>query len=259
MSSKPDAGESAAIVRLTEWFQTPAGQYVRTWEQSRLDAAVDDVFGYNAIQAGLPDCPAMRKSRIPFRAYAGPVAPHRDIHNAWDAVVITDLEDLPFASQSLDLVVLLHGLEYARNPHQVLREAERVLIPEGRLVISGFNPWSLWGLRQRFKGRNWLPQCDRFISIARLKDWLNLLSFELDRGQFGCYALPVNSEKWLNRCAFLEKAGNRWWPVAGSIYVISAVKRIHGMRLVGPAWKKTRRAAARGQMAVHQRIKPNNR
>ncbi len=253
MQFEPHEGESAAIVSLAQWFRTPAGQYVRQWEQARLDATVDDVFGYNAVQAGLPDCPALRRSRMPFRAYAGPTLPDATMHEHWNAVVMTSLEALPFESQSLDLFVLPHGLECARNPHQVLREAERVLIPEGRLVITGFNPWSLWGARQRLTGARWLPQCERFISITRLKDWLNLLSFDLDGGHFGCYALPINSQQWLERFRFLEKAGNRWWPVAGSVYILSAVKRIHGMRLVGPNWKNERARARPGQVAVHQR------
>lgn len=255
MLSKPLEGENAAIVKLAQWFQTPAGQYIHQWEQARLDAAVDDVFGYNAVQAGLPVWPALRKSRMPFRAFAGPTIPETGMQEHWNALVTTALEDLPFASQSLDLYVLPHGLEYSHNPHQVLREAERVLIPKGRLVITGFNPWSLWGLRQRVRGSQWMPDCARFISIARLKDWLTLLSFDLDRGHFGRYALPVNSQKWLDRCAFLEKAGDRWWPVAGSVYIVSAVKRVHGMRLVGPSWKTETNRAKRGQMAVHQRVK----
>jgi SAM-dependent methyltransferase len=60
-----------------------------------------------------------------------------------------DFDALPFPNQSLDLVLLPHTLELARDPHDTLREVERVLVPEGRVVIVGFNPASLWGLRQQ--------------------------------------------------------------------------------------------------------------
>src|SRR5690606_4793432 len=150
----------------------------------------------------------------------------------------------PLATQSVDLLTLPHALEYASDPHRVLREAERVLMPEGRLVITGFNPWSLWSLRHRLSRRDWLPECDRLISIARLKDWLKLLSFDMDRGHFGCYVPPVSSERWLRRYAFMEDAGDRWWPVCGAVYVVSAVKRVHGMQIVAPSWKTRKRARA---------------
>ncbi len=258
MPYRPQADETAAIVKLTRWFETPAGQYVRNWELARLDAAVADVFGFHALQAGLPDFDALRANRMPFRAYVGLTRPQAAAPAHWRGIITASLEELPVATQSIDLLVLPHGLEYAQDPHAVLREAERVLMPEGRLVITGFNPWSLWGARHRLGRNDWLPECGRFIPISQLKDWLKLLSFELDRGHFGCYAPPMSSQKWLDRYAFMEKAGDRWWPVCGAVYAVSAVKRVQGMRLVGPAWKKDRRAPARGSVAINQRVKSRN-
>jgi len=258
MPSRPQADEIDAIVKLTQWFQTPAGQYVWQWEHARLDAAVADVFGYHALQAGLPDFDTLRANRMPFRAYVGPTRPHAAPQARWQGVVAAALEDLPLASQSIDLLVLPHGLEYAKDPHSVLREAERVLMPEGRLVITGFNPLSLWGIRHWLGRSDWLPECGRFIPLPQLKDWLKLLSFELDRGHFGCYAPPVATEKWLQRYAFMEKAGDRWWPVCGAVYVVSAIKRVPGMRLVGPAWKKKRTTPARASVLINHRVPSRN-
>jgi len=87
------------------------------------------------------------------------------------------------------------------------------------------------------------------VSLVRLKDWFKLLSFELDRGRFGCYAPACQTDRWLERWSFMESAGDRWWPVCGAVYVVSAVKRVAGMRLVGPVWKRAR-ARARSQGAV---------
>lgn len=226
------------------------------WELARADATVSDVFGFHAVQAGLPQIDTLRANRMPFQAYIGPVLPPAP-HSRWQGVVTAKFEELPIATQSIDLLVLPHCLEYAQDPHQVLREAERVLRPEGRLVISGFNPWSLWGARHRLGRDDWLPESGRLISLARLKDWLKLLSFELDRGYFGCYAPPLSTQKWLQRYAFMEKAGDRWWPVGGAVYIVSAVKRVPGMRLLGPAWKKRRRSPARASVAINQRLNAN--
>ncbi len=240
-----------AIVKLGAWFQTPPGQYVQQWEQRRLDALVEDAFGFVAVQAGFPEYDALRCNRIPFHVYLGPTCPQSDLRAAWHSIGLADVTALPLASQSVDLLVLPHVLEYADDPHAVLREAERVLMPEGRLVIVGFNPWSLWGARHRLGRAGWLPETGRFIALPRLKDWLKLLSFDLDRGHFGCYALPLSSPGALRRSAWLDKAGDRWWPVAGAVYLVSAVKRVHGVRLLGPAWKH-KRAPARAQVAINR-------
>ena len=165
-------------------------------------------------------------------------------------VLVHDFAELPFATQSLDLVVLPHVLEFATEPHQVLREVERVLIPEGQVIVCGFNPVSLWGMRQvggRMTGAHFLPLDGEFISVPRLKDWLKLLNMEINRGHFGCYAPPCATDKWLERFAFMEKAGNRWWPYLGALYIVQAIKRVKGMRLIGPAWEKR---SARVQQAV---------
>jgi hypothetical protein len=87
------------------------------------------------------------------------------------------------------------------------------------------------------RGRDEFPWCGRFIGLLRLKDWLQLLSFELNGGRFGCYAPPFAQARWLERAAFMEKAGDRWWPITGGIYVVRAVKRTFGMRLVMPKWR----------------------
>jgi SAM-dependent methyltransferase len=153
----------------------------------------------------------------------------------------------------VDLVVLPHVLEGHPNPHDVLREAERVLMPDGQVVISGFNTASLWRLRQLFTLKNTEPPWDaKFISLVRLRDWLRILGFELNGGKFGCYAPPFREKIWLDRFEFMEKAGARWWPIAGGIYVVRAVKRVHGMRVVTPAWRQER-ARRRALAAIPQR------
>jgi len=244
--------ETDPIVELADWFQSAPGEYVRAWEQAQFDAMVGDVFGYNALQLGMPQIDALRANRMPFKGYVGARAPAPGLAARWQGCTIALADELPFESQSIDLLVLPHTFECTDHPHKVLREVERVLVPEGRVVISGFNPWSLWGARSRIPGLEpWMPQDpDVQVSLARLKDWFKLLSLEVDRGRYGCYAPPCRTEKWLARWRFMEKAGDRWWPVCGAVYVVSAVKRVAGMRLIGPAWKRKARRAARSAQVV---------
>ena len=219
---------------LPDWFCTPAGQYVLAWEQAQFDSAVEDVFGFNAVQVGLPGLDFLRESRIALKIRAGVDA---------GCTLVTEAGRLPLASQSIDLLVLPHVLEFSAQPHQILREAERVLMPEGNIVISGFNPLSLWGAKRALgRHRPDYPWCGKFIGLLRLKDWLSLLGFELNGGRFGCYAPPFSQSKWLQRSAFMEKAGDRWWPICGGAYVVRAIKHTVGLRLVIPSWRNKRAA-----------------
>ena len=246
-------GEGASctpIIGVTDWgpwSQTPCGRYLLAWEQAQCDAAVADVFGYIALQCGLPELDALAANRMPTRVRAlldgGGTQAQAEHH----VVRVAHFEDLPFDAQSLDLVVLPHVLECAPDPHQILREVDRVLRPEGRVMVIGFNPVSFWGARQlvpRALRRPFLPCPGPFIAVPRLRDWLKLLGYGIERGRYGCYRPPCRTQRWLDRWAFLEHAGDRWWPILGSVYTLSAVKRVRGMRLIGPAWKKP--AAANG-------------
>ena len=229
---------------LSAWLSTPQGSYVLDWERAQFDSAVEDVFGFRAVQVGLPEVDFLRMNRIPFR-FSLALEP--------GASLAADPLQLPLASQSVDLVVLPHVLESHDHPHEVLRETERVLMPEGQVVISGFNTGSLWRLRQIFSGRHRSAPWDlKFIGLLRLRDWLRVLGFELNGGKFGCYAPPFRQQRWLERFAFMDKAGARWWPLLGGIYVVRAVKRVHGMRLVTPAWR-VERARRRALAPVSQR------
>ncbi|MDR1968417.1 MAG: class I SAM-dependent methyltransferase [Burkholderiaceae bacterium] len=227
---------------LSDWFQTPPGQYVLDWERARFDAALADVFGYHALQLGLPAIDALAANRMAHRWLALTVPP--SIPNpagtsppaSGRTALIVDSTALPFAEGSLDLVVLPHTLELSADPHATLREVQRVLVHEGRVAITGLNPTSLWGLRLR-RVQPSLPDAGEFIGHWRLRDWLRLLEFELESLSFGCYRPAVRSERALARYRWLDRIGARCWPIFGAAYFILAVKRTRGARLVGPAWK----------------------
>jgi SAM-dependent methyltransferase len=232
---------------LSGWFATPQGAYVLAWELAQYDSAVDDVFGFRAVQVGLPEVDFLRQNRIQFR-FTLALEP--------GAALAADPLQLPLASQSADLIALPHVLEFHPNPHEVLREAERVLMPEGQMIISGFNTASLWRLRQLFSFRKESPWDAKFIGLLRLREWLRVLGFELNGGKLGCYAPPFRRRLWLERFAFMEKAGARWWPLLGGLYVVRAVKRVQGMRLVTPAWRQER-ARRRALAPIPQRSTGN--
>jgi SAM-dependent methyltransferase len=234
---------SDAIIGMHQWFETPPGRYLMAWEKSEFDRAVSDIFGFHALQLGLPDIDALAANRMPHR-WLALQEPPRARPGAKPALV-TDFAALPFEENSLDLVILPHSLELNVDPHATLREVERVLVPEGKVVISCLNPASLWGLRQRRAhvyrrlgfGDLFLPSEGEFIGYWRLRDWLRLLSFEVEASHFGCWRPSFKTDRWLERFDWMDHAGERWWPIFGAVYFLVAVKRVRGIKLIGPAWK----------------------
>ena len=253
---------------LTEWLQTPLGRYLLQWETAQLELAVSDIFGYHALQLGLAELDALGSNRMPHRWLAVGQVPDAATGNAplatpnkRTAALVTDSAALPFAQGSLDLLVLPHTLELSADSHATLREAERVLVPEGRMVITGFNPNSLWAFKQsrqrlyqRWAGQHnfgapALPCTKELIGYGRLRDWLRLLDFEVESAHFGAYVPAVVSQKWLERFSWMDTLGPRWWPIFGAVYCVVAVKRVRGMRLLEPA-KKSRKVPAVAPAAV---------
>ncbi len=239
------------------------GQYLMAWERAQFDHAVADLFGYHALQLGLPNLNALAMNRMPHRWLAtqgvqSPVAAEPG------AALLTDFAALPFAQASLDLVVMPHTLDCHADPHATLREVARVLVPDGRVVISGFNPASLWGLRfQRERlSRRWgtgaslLPPLDKAIGYGRLRDWLHLLDFDIEVGRFGAYGPVMGSEAWQRRFAWMDRLGARWWPIFGAAYFLVAVKRVHGVRLLETKWKTIKQRANATVPLAHRHTDP---
>ncbi len=216
-----------------------------------------DVFGYHALQLGLPQIDTLQANRMPHPWLAlddsncGDNTVTGALHGNRPISFVTDFDALPFSEASLDLVTLPHTLELSGDPHSTLSEVHRVLVPEGRVVICGLNPTSLWGLRQRRTqlyqrfgfGELYVPETQEWIGYRRLRDWLRLLSFEVESVRFGCYRPAVTSQPWLDRTVWLDPIGSRWWPILGGVYFVVAVKRVRGMTLIRRAWKTSPKLA----------------
>ena len=218
---------------ILSWLDTPIGAYLLAQEQSVFDDVVSNVFGFNALQLGFLQADLLRNSRIPFALRASEA----------QGDFLCETQQLPISSNTMDLVLLPHTLDFSMNPQQTLREVERVLMPEGHVVITGFNPISTWGMRRFISKRCSSSSAlwhAHFLSALRIKDWLNLLGFEIVSTRMSCYKLPVQSATWMQRFDSLDKLGSRCWPMLGGVYCIVAKKRVLGMRIIKPNWKQAK-------------------
>lgn len=230
------------------WLETTLGQYLLQQEQQVFDALVGDIFGFYAIQLGMAPLQALKNSRIPHVLQV----------NGEQSHMCCDSGYLPFAESTIDLICMPHTLEVSENPHRALREAERVLVPEGHLVLTGFNPVSLWGLRKALSDKQEYPWQSPFFGQTRIRDWLALLGLELVDSRIFGYMPPVSSERWFDRLACMEKAGQRCYPMLGGVYCIVAKKRVVNMTLLKPSWKKS---AIKSGLVVgsHKKTKPSQK
>ncbi|MBD9403402.1 class I SAM-dependent methyltransferase [Comamonas sp. CMM02] len=239
------------------WMAKAFGRYLLEWEQQRCDEAVADIFGYHSLQLGLPMLQALRNNRMPHQWVSAPGCDLNLDRTACQAPQGVQLccapEALPFSESSLDLLVMPHTLELCQDPHAALREAVRVLVPEGRLLLFGLNPYSLWGVQHRLE-RVQAPGLNawRGLPYWRVRDWMQVLAMDVVAADFGCHVPAVDEQVWLERWRWMDKLGNKAWPVLGGAYCVLAVKKVHGMRLMEPAWRKHKAPAQAAPAAACQ-------
>lgn len=191
-----------------QWFKTSSGYQIVKREVEILSMMTEGLFGYYLLQLG--------GNEIYFDGFDREILKRRFIVGGQFPDVKAELEYLPIASDSVDAILLPHTLDFAQDRIEVLREVERLLIPEGTLFICGINPWS---------PKRW-HQHRRFISYLKLVDWLSLLGFDLDEPQFVA-SWPGTMEKW----------GAKYLPWFSSVYIVKAIKRVSTVTPMRPKWQ----------------------
>jgi SAM-dependent methyltransferase len=225
--------ETARDTQSADWFEGPLGARVLREEAALAPLALDDVFGFELLQAGAwgPARHLLDGARTQHTTLVAPeLSP--------GVTLCAPLDSLPFRSDSIDAIFLPHTLELVEDPYAVLREAERVLCAEGCLMICGFNPFSGWSVRRafaRYMGRPaFPPQTRRLLSERRLRDWVALLGFDVDSVYGYLGLLPTKGR--LVRTDARPRAAWR----AGA-YLLKARKRVKTMTLVRPRWRARQR------------------
>ena len=223
--------------RVSDWFDMPLGRSLQALEANQLRNILPTLYGTVAVQLGqVGKLDLMDACVAPTRILLDVVS------SECNCFVRGQSEALPFDTRSVDVAILPHTLDFAVDLHQILREVQRVLSPEGHVVILGFNPLSLWGLwHLARKRRSRVPWCANFVSQSRIKDWLGLLDLELTHVSTLYHRPPLQNADVRDRLYFLDKLGGRWWPGTAAVYMLVAKKRVVGMTALQPDWERKKK------------------
>lgn len=214
------------------WLDSALGRTVLELECELLDTALADVFGFELLQVGCwgPPRLLLRSARTQHACWVAPDA-------TGPGAIRGGLDALPVASSSVEAVLLPHTLEYVASPHELLREVERVLMGEGRVLICGFNPHGPWGLRHVLARGRFPAPCDRLIGERRIRDWLALLGCEVESTQRYLFAPPWRHRVLPQRRGWLEQRGRRFAPPLAGAYLVKARKRVLARTPLRPVWR----------------------
>jgi SAM-dependent methyltransferase len=220
---------------LQSWQQGALGRAVIAAETQLLGGAMDDVFGLELLQLGAwgPGRELLCGSRTRHQTVACGGAAFNG-----GADLVANPAMLPVASGSVDAVLLPHTLEIAPDPQAVLREADRVLVGQGHLVVLGFRPLSLWGLRSAASRSGFPPGFTRLIAERRLRDWLILLGYEITLARRYLYFVPSDSgaRAGLHGRGALRRGLFNPLPAGG--YLLKARKRTYTLTPIRLRWRE---------------------
>lgn len=222
---EPLSDPPVGLAELRAWYAGEAQRTVATAAMGLAEDVLPNLFGYHLLQIGTPfeqERALCELSRISHR-----VVLETEPALATEGNIVVRPDALPVLANSVDVVVLPHTLEFCANPRGILREVERVLVGEGRVLVLGFNPWSLMGLGHlALAWRGEAPWAGHFLSAGRICDWLSVLGFVVERVSHGAFLPPLRAPRWRSRLRPVEQLGVHFLPKLGNLYGILACKRV---------------------------------
>ena len=217
---------------LAQWYASGLGQSILDQLDCSLATCLADVFGFQGLlaHAGLHRRTVLDAPGLP-------------------ADVSADVLSLPIARDTMKAVLFFHTLDFCDQPHQALREADRVLMSDGHLIIVGFNPLSAFGARHLLSGwRQRAPWNGRFYSRMRVTDWLSVLDYRVQHSEATFIRPPINSPRLLTRLRHLERL-QPWVGGIGGLYVLQARKQTLPLTAARLNWRRQRPGIAVGSFA----------
>lgn len=218
---------------LAQWYASSLGQSIALRLESELSTRLHDIFGYQGLQVGnlVPGLHLLAGAGLQRHLLLDAPGNPADIH--------ADVLALPVASDTMKAVAFFHTLDFCDNPHQALREADRVLTEDGQLIIIGFNPYSAFGARHMLTTwRRREPWNGRFYARHRVCDWLSVLDYRVLDSSAMFIRPPINSERVLRRLGKMDLM-ERWLGGLGGLYIMRARKQTLPMTMMRQ-WRRAR-------------------
>jgi SAM-dependent methyltransferase len=216
------------------WLESPLGQALQQLEARIVEEAFDGIFGEQCLQVGLWGDPRAFLKYPRIQRCASLADPDNVIGDGRPNVY-GQLHQLPIASESIDAVILPHTLEFCDRPHAIIREVHRILRSDGHVVILGFKPGGLWGLRRLIPGAGLPPAAEHLISDRQLSDWLQLLDLRIHQTVRYFFRWPFSGNRGLSSPIW-DRRGRRWWPELAACYMLKAQKRVLTLTPVRKPW-----------------------
>jgi len=213
------------------WIRSPAGQWLLSNERKMVNQLLPELHGYYQLQYSGLGVKLLQQTSLDHDFYVS------QAQDADDSLACIDYCHLPFRENTMDAVVLHHVLDFTQNPHQCLRDAARVVVPNGYLVVVGFNPWSICGVRRRFAREHRGPWRGYHITMSRLKDWMALLGFRDEKHGYGQFFFPLHIRGFHGVVNTLDSGLSRMGLPIGGVYVLIARKLVAGMTPIRPKWR----------------------
>lgn len=246
-----------------DWFASPLGRYVLQAEALACEHYLDRVFGFHAAQLGMPELPGLDVVRMPYRWLVLQPDRHYRIGRLNPAVqaavhVWTQYDSLPFATASLDLLILPHALEWMPDPLPCLKELQRVLTADGAALIFGFNPRSIWRMTSHSQA---MPSDRHWHSMRSLIRHLHGLHFDTESEHLACYSPPVQNELLIRQGRYLDalsnsiygtihkRLGSKFSGIGSGVYCLTARKRTAGIRTIRATRRRSRTALGSGALS----------
>lgn len=237
---------SSSYQALNDWYQTPLGKKWQAMQTQWVNEEIGCLFGYHLMQVGInTGAHFCKQSRINHCFSVSPSKPEPNTprpnthSNSLNIQLLAEAEHLPLPDESVDVTILNHALDFSVNPHLVLKEATRVTVPRGYIILIGFNPHSLWGgyqcFARMFSNKDIYKQ--NRLGASRVKDWLALLDFSTVKSGSKSHSLPLNNERYLNKISQLSHKLPKMHLPMGNIYFILARKDKVGITPIKPKWQ----------------------
>lgn len=222
---------------LSHWLTAPRGRALLAGEARLVAESLEDCFGWEMLQVGAwgEGRGLLAGARTRSQALVGS-APGPGVD------VVSRSGSLPVSSDAIDCVLLPHTLEFESDPYGLLREVDRVLAGDGKLLVLGFAPWSPWGLRAAAQRTGYPPGLRRLLSERRLRDWLRLLGYDLGETRHYLYELPWGTPP----AAGCRLRRGLVYPWPAGAYLLKARKRLHALTPLRPRFRERRSAVLGG-------------